>query len=165
MTAICYLGLGSNLGDPVAQLNNALRALKTHPAISLLSCSAFYGSKAVGPGTQPDFANAAARIETPLPPAQLLLELQDIENRQGRERSLRWGARTLDIDILLYSDQVIDTPHLQIPHPRLTERAFVLLPLLEIAPDLRLPNGTSLPSLLDYVSTDDVWLLQSQDGV
>ena len=91
--------------------------------------------------------------------------MQAIENQHGRERRLRWGARTLDIDILLFDNQTISEPDLQIPHPRLSERAFVLVPLQKIAPDLQLPNGTSVASLLDYVSTDDVWLLQFQDGV
>lgn len=165
MTTTCYLGLGSNLDDPVRQVTRALEALNAHPAIRLASRSSFFGSKAIGPGVQPDFVNAAAKIETTLPPAQLLTALQTIENLQGRERSLRWAARTLDIDILLFGAQVINELDLQVPHPRIAERAFVLLPLQEIAPDLRLPNGTSVASLLDYVSTDDVWLLQSQDGV
>lgn len=164
MTTLCYLGLGSNLGRPAEQLQQALTALREHPAIVLEQCSRFYGSKAVGPGQQGDYVNAVAAISTELPPEHLLTELQGIERHQGRTRTLRWGPRTLDIDILLYGDQTITTPRLQIPHPRLGERAFVLLPLSEIAPGLHLPNGTSLPSLLDYVSTDDVWLLQSQDG-
>ncbi|HCS26066.1 MAG TPA: 2-amino-4-hydroxy-6-hydroxymethyldihydropteridine diphosphokinase [Spongiibacteraceae bacterium] len=165
MTATCYLGLGSNLGDPVAHLTSALSALEQHPAIRLINRSPFYGSKAIGPGTQPDFINAVIEVQTTLAPAPLLHALQAIENQHGRERRLRWGARTLDIDILLYDNQTISEPDLQIPHPRLSERAFVLVPLQKIAPDLQLPNGTSVASLLDYVSTDDVWLLQFQDGV
>lgn len=165
MTTTCYLGLGSNLGDPVAHLNSALRALNGHSAINLINCSPFFGSKAVGPGTQPDFVNAAVEVQTMLAPTALLHALQAIENQHGRERGLRWGARTLDIDILLFGAQIINLPDLQVPHPRLSERAFVLAPLQKIAPDLHLPNGTSVASLLDYVSTDDVWLLQSQDGV
>ncbi len=165
MSAISYLGLGSNLQNPLAQLHTALANIDRHPSITLLACSRFYGSKAIGPGEQADYLNAAVKIETDLSALELLAEVQAIENQQGRERKLRWGARTLDIDILLYSDHVIDEPQLQIPHPRIAQRAFVLLPLQEIAPELKLPNGTSLPSLLDYLSPDDVWLMQSQDGV
>lgn len=165
MTVRCYLGLGSNLDEPAAQLQQALASLREHPAISLHQCSRFYASKAIGPGAQDNYVNAVACIDTQLPAEQLLTELHIIEQRQGRKRALRWGPRTLDIDILLYGEHTIATPRLQIPHPRLAERAFVLLPLAEIAPELHLPNGTSLPSLLDYVGTDDVWLLQSQDGV
>jgi 2-amino-4-hydroxy-6-hydroxymethyldihydropteridine diphosphokinase len=164
VSAICYLGLGSNLDQPLAQLSAALTRIDKHPAMTLMASSRYYGSKAIGPGEQPDFVNAVVKIETALSSLQLLNDVQAIENLQGRKRNVRWGPRTLDIDILLYAEQVVDEPRLQIPHPRIAQRAFVLAPLQEIAPGLTLPNGTSLPRLLDYVSTDDVWLLQSQDG-
>ena len=165
MTALSYLGLGSNLEQPRRQLQQALAALRAHPDIELLRCSRLYGSKAVGPGNQPDYVNAVAAISTSLAPQSLLGVLQGIENDQGRQRLQHWGPRTLDLDILLYGDWVVEHPDLRIPHPRLRERAFVLVPLLEIAPELRLPDGTSLRGLLDYLGADAVWPLPSQDGV
>lgn len=165
MRALSYLGLGSNLEQPRHQLRQALAALQAHPDIELLRCSRFYGSQAVGPGDQPDYVNAVAAITTLLAPQSLLSVLQAIENDQGRQRQQHWGPRTLDLDILLYGDWVVEHPDLQIPHPRLRERAFVVVPLLEIAPELCLPDGTSLRGLLDYVGADTVWPLQPQDGV
>lgn len=159
MKHLCYIGLGSNLADPQRQLQQALSSLSTTPGISEIQCSRFYGSKAVGPGQQPDYANAVARLTTSLSPLALLDALQAIENQQGRERQVRWGARTLDLDLLLYSDQIINHPRLVVPHPRLTERPFVLIPLQELAPDLHLPDGTRLSGLLDYASADELWPL------
>ncbi len=155
----CYIGLGSNLADPQRQLQQALSSLSSTSGISEVYCSRFYGSKAIGPGQQSDYVNAVARLETALSPLALLDALQTIENQQGRVRRERWGARTLDLDLLLYGDQVIDHPRLVVPHPRLTERSFVLVPLQELTPDLRLPDGTHLSGLLDYASADELWPL------
>lgn len=144
----CYIGLGSNLDDPAAQLRSALALIRKVPHTVLESCSGFFASAPVGPGEQPDYVNAVASLETELPPEALLDALQSIENRHGRERTLRWGARTLDLDILLYGNEQLNTARLSIPHPRMAERNFVLEPLAELAPDLTMPDGTALQAML-----------------
>lgn len=155
-----YLGLGSNLASPHAQLHRALDALAQLPHTRLIAVSPFYGSTAIGPGTQPDYVNGAAQLETGLAPRDLLRALQDIERHQGRERGPeRWLPRTLDLDILLYGDQHIDEPHLHIPHPRLHERNFVLLPLFDLAPDLVLPDGRALRDLVQRADHTGIWPL------
>lgn len=144
-----YIALGSNLGDPPAQLKAAVAALARLPRSRLERTSWVYRSAAVGPGSQPDYLNAAALLLTALPPMPLLRALQAIEARQGRVRTERWGARTLDLDLLLYGDLTLDTPELQVPHPSMARRNFVLYPLLDIGgPDLRLPDGTDLGTLV-----------------
>jgi 2-amino-4-hydroxy-6-hydroxymethyldihydropteridine diphosphokinase len=144
-----YIALGSNLGDPPAQLKAAVAALGGLPQSRLERLSRVYRSAAVGPGIQPDYLNAAALLLTALPPLPLLRALQGIEAQQGRVRCERWGARTLDLDLLLYGDLALDTPELQIPHPRMARRNFVLYPLLDIGgPNLRLPDGTYLGTLV-----------------
>ncbi len=144
----CYIGLGSNLSNPAAQLRSALESMAALPQSRLVDYSGFYASAAVGPGEQPDYVNAVARLETALAPEALLDGLQQIESRHGRERSIRWGARTLDLDILLYGDKSIDTARLTVPHPRMAERNFVLEPLAELAPELQFPDGRHLSVLL-----------------
>jgi 2-amino-4-hydroxy-6-hydroxymethyldihydropteridine diphosphokinase len=144
----CYIALGSNLGEPRQQLASALHDLGLVANTQLVECSPWYRSPAVGPGEQPDYLNAVASIDTTLEPMELLRALQDIENKHGRQREVRWGARTLDLDILLYGNQQIDSPTLTVPHPRMTVRDFVLYPLNDIAPDVSLPCGTTLASLL-----------------
>lgn len=146
----CFIGLGSNLEAPRQQLQAALNALDALPRTRLLRCSSFYRSAAVGPGEQPDYLNAVAEIDSGLSAGELLDALQAIEADQGRERSIRWGARTLDLDILLFGEEVLDTERLQVPHPRMAERNFVLLPLAELEPRLVLPTGESLASLLRH---------------
>lgn len=148
MMARCFIGLGSNLADPQQQLRSALDALSEIPHSRLVRCSSFYRSAPVGPGEQPDYINAVAELETDLRPLELLDQLQSIEAAHGRERSVRWGARTLDLDILLLDQQCIDESRLQVPHPRMAERNFVLLPLAELEPELQLPSGESLQALL-----------------
>jgi 2-amino-4-hydroxy-6-hydroxymethyldihydropteridine diphosphokinase len=143
-----YIALGSNLGQPRQQLDSAITALRDHAQITLRSHSPWYRSKAVGPGEQPDYLNGVAVIETGLSARQLLDSLQEIEAAQGRERGERWGARTLDLDILLLGDECIESAELTLPHPRLRERNFVLYPLYDVAPELVLPCGTTLESLL-----------------
>ena len=128
------IALGSNLGDSLAILEAALIALDEHPDIALLSHSSWYKTAPVGP-PQPDYLNGCALLRTALEPLPLLEQLLAIELRFGRVRGERWGPRSLDLDMLLYADQRIDTDRLQIPHPRMRERAFVLVPLAEIAPD------------------------------
>ena len=154
--ATVYLGLGSNLDSPIEQLKLALHTLNHSPGIALEQTSSFYRSKPVGPQDQPDFINAVACIKCELAPHSLLQALQEIELRQGRKRTVRWGARTLDIDILLYDQRVIETPSLCIPHREMTKRAFVLAPLAEINPRLSLPDGKGIQQLLNALPQSDV---------
>lgn len=128
------IALGSNLGDSLSILENALLELAQTPGIILVSQSRWYQTKAIGP-TQPDYLNGCAILQVELTPEELLNTLLEIETKFGRVRLEKWGPRTLDLDLLLYGDIILDTPNLQIPHPRMTERAFVLVPLAEIAPD------------------------------
>ncbi len=135
------------------QIRRALDALKGLVDSKLGRISCLYRNPAIGPGQQPDYLNGVAELHTSLDALTVLSHLQDIELAQGRVRTERWGARTLDLDLLLYGEAIIDLPQLQIPHPRLQERNFVLYPLHDIAPDLMLPRGTSLRSLLDCCSS------------
>ncbi|WP_215396570.1 2-amino-4-hydroxy-6-hydroxymethyldihydropteridine diphosphokinase [Rheinheimera oceanensis] len=158
----CYIGLGANLDEPVAQLQQAVQALKQLAGSKLVAVSGFYGSKPMGPQDQPDYVNAVAAIDTTLTAEQLLDALQQIEQQQGRKRKAeRWGPRTLDLDILLYGNQVIATERLTVPHYGLRVREFVLYPLYEIAPQLNLPDGTVLSSLLAQVSQNGLQKLHS----
>jgi len=144
-----YIALGSNLSDPASQLRAALKQLDTLPHCRIAAVSRAYRSAAVGPGEQPDYLNAVVKIVTSLGPTQVLDATQAIEQSQGRVREQRWAARTIDLDILLYGCEEIDTPCLKIPHPRMAERNFVLYPLAEIAgKQLMLPCGGVLESLL-----------------
>ena len=143
-----YIGMGSNLADPAEQLRSAVEALAQLPRSELAGVSAFYQSDSLLPG-QPRYTNAVAALDSTLQPLELLDALQAIENEQGRERLERWGPRTLDLDILLFGDRLIDEPRLKVPHYQLQERAFVLYPLAELAPaELRLPDGRTLKALL-----------------
>ncbi|WP_053123898.1 MULTISPECIES: 2-amino-4-hydroxy-6-hydroxymethyldihydropteridine diphosphokinase [unclassified Pseudomonas] len=143
-----YIGMGSNLADPAEQLRSAVEALGQLPQTLVAGVSAFYQSDSLLPG-QPRYTNAVAALDSSLSPIQLLDALQAIENDQGRERLERWGPRTLDLDILLFGDRLIDEPRLKVPHYQIQERAFVLYPLAELAPaDLHLPDGRTLADLL-----------------
>nr|WP_178110973.1 MULTISPECIES: 2-amino-4-hydroxy-6-hydroxymethyldihydropteridine diphosphokinase [Pseudomonas] len=140
--------MGSNLAAPDQQLRSAVEALAQLPGTALVGVSAFYQSDSLLPG-QPRYTNAVAALDSDLAPLDLLDALQTIENDQGRERLERWGPRTLDLDILLFGDRLIDTPRLKVPHYQMHLRAFVLYPLAELAPaDLQLPNGQTLSDLL-----------------
>lgn len=144
-----YIGLGSNLADPVQQIKSARTAIAQIAGVHELAFSGLYHSAPMGPQDQPDYVNAVMCVETGLPPIDLLRSLQGIENDQGRVRKgERWGARTLDLDVLLYGDQVIELPDLIVPHTGLSERAFVLYPLYEIAPQLVVPGNGSIADLL-----------------
>ena len=148
MTTV-YISLGSNLGEPLAQLRSALEAISNHPALTITAISSAWRSAAIGPGKQPDYLNGAAKLQTTLAPHALLDALQKIEDEHGRKRSVHWGARTLDLDILLYGQEQLADQRLDIPHPRMTQRNFVLYPLLEIAPaNLMLPGGKELGTLV-----------------
>ena len=133
---IAYVGIGSNLDDPRAHVTSAFDELDKLPQTRVVRKSSLYRSAPVGYAAQPDFVNAVAQLETALPAERLLDELQDLEARHGRTRSFTNAPRTLDLDVLLYGDLRIATHALQVPHPRMHERAFVLEPLLEIAPHL-----------------------------
>lgn len=159
---VAYIGIGSNLGQPVEQVRRAGEALARLPASRLLDISPLYRNPAVGPGEQPDYVNAVAAVETRLEPHALLDALQAIETQQGRVRgALRWQSRTLDLDLLVYGDRSIRDDRLTVPHPRLHERAFVLKPLQDIAPGLEVPGLGNVEQLLARVSDA---CLQPVDG-
>lgn len=152
-----YIALGSNLQDPAYQLRTAVTALGRLPDSHIEGISAIYRSAAVGPGPQPDYLNAVLRLDTRLPPMTLLDALQKIERDQGRVRGVRWGARTLDLDLLLYGDLQIDTPRLTVPHPAMHQRNFVLYPLREINDaNLLLPGATDLDTLVAQCPRGDL---------
>ena len=135
------IGLGSNLNQPLSQIDHAIAAFEALPGTTVTQQSSRYRSKPMGPQDQPDFINAVILLDTNLTPTQLLDACQTIEQQQGRQRFRHWGERTIDCDVLLYSDQVIATPTLTVPHPGMEQRVFVLVPLLEIAPDSCRPDG------------------------
>lgn len=141
MTLAC-IGLGANLGDAAQTLRDAFQALAALPQTTLRARSQLYSTPAWGNQDQPAFVNAAAVLETTLPAPDLLVALLEIERRFGRVRdpAVHWGPRALDLDVLLYGEQIIDLPQLQVPHPYLHERGFALLPLAEIAPDAIIPG-------------------------
>jgi 2-amino-4-hydroxy-6-hydroxymethyldihydropteridine diphosphokinase len=148
--------LGSNLGDSSAILEAAIVMLAKTPGITVTSQSSWYRTAPIGP-PQPDYLNGCVILEVQLTPHDLLQTLLSIENQFGRERRERWGPRTLDLDILLFDNLIIDTPTLQIPHPRMTERAFVLVPLAEIAPDwIESVSGCAIAKLVQRVDCSGV---------
>lgn len=151
--AEAYLGLGANLGDPLAALAEARRLLSDHARIA--AASSLYRTPPFGVVDQPDFVNQVLRLETGLSPQALLDLCLAIERQMGRVRQRRWGPRLIDIDVLLYGDEAVDTPQLTLPHPGLSERAFVLVPLLEIAPDLAI-GGRALKQALAALAVDDI---------
>jgi 2-amino-4-hydroxy-6-hydroxymethyldihydropteridine diphosphokinase len=145
---LAYIGIGSNLDQPEARVERALEELARLPQTRLSARSSLYRSTPVGYAAQPDFINAVAELDTELAARELLAELQSIEARHGRRRSFANAPRTLDLDLLLYGDARIDGPQLVVPHPRMHERAFVLRPLVEIAPHATIPGrGTAAACL------------------
>lgn len=158
---LAYIGLGSNLQQPLLQIQQALQELAQLTNTELLRCSPFYCSRAIGP-EQPDFINAAALLNTELSPLSLLDELQKIEQTHQRQREMHWGPRTLDLDLLLYDQQHIDVPRLKVPHPFLTQRAFVILPLLDLDKNLTLPNGNRLQDYLAQCQDQEIELLTTE---
>jgi 2-amino-4-hydroxy-6-hydroxymethyldihydropteridine diphosphokinase len=147
MTA-AYVGMGANLGDPKAQLDAAWLALGRMPQTKALARSSLYRSAPVGYENQPDFLNCVAKLDTGLDAHALLAQLQKIERDLGRERSFRDAPRTIDLDLLLYGDEEIDAQGLTVPHPRMHERAFVLAPLAELEPAVRIPGRGAAIDLL-----------------
>jgi 2-amino-4-hydroxy-6-hydroxymethyldihydropteridine diphosphokinase len=148
MSHRAFIALGSNLQDPAAQVSSALREIAELPGTKLLRHSSFYRTAPVGYDNQPDFINAAAEVSTTLQPLALLRALLALEARHGRERPFANAPRVLDLDLLIYDDQVMQTPELTLPHPRLHERGFVLFPLAEIAPDLDIPGKGRVSDLI-----------------
>jgi len=147
MSTDAYIGLGSNLADPAAQLARAISELAMLPQTTLVAQSPFYASRPVGPQDQPDFINGAVHLVTTLTAHQLLDHLQHIEQAHGRERLQHWGPRTLDLDILVFGNDCIQDERLTVPHAELANRDFALQPLLDLTPDLTLPTGQAVSEL------------------
>jgi 2-amino-4-hydroxy-6-hydroxymethyldihydropteridine diphosphokinase len=145
--ATAFLGLGSNLGDRLTNLQAAVDALQEEPGLRVTASSRVWETVPVGGPPQPDYLNAVIRVETDLSARDLLEVGRRVEARLGRVRKERWGARTIDVDVLLFDEEEIQEEDLVVPHPRLSQRAFVLLPLLELVPDPVLPDGTRLTDL------------------
>jgi len=163
MTESVYISLGSNLNNPQQQVITAVTELNEVLNTKVAALSHWYRTSPMGPQDQPDYINGVAKLGTTLSPEQLLKALQTIEDSHFRKRKEHWGARTLDLDILLYGNQTIDLSNLQIPHPGITTRNFVLLPLADIDPQLVLPNGTTLATLLENCSSKGIVRLSSGD--
>lgn len=144
-----FIGLGSNLNDPLLQLKKAIEHLTKIETLDVKNISGFYSSPPMGPQDQPDYINAVVEISTNLTAEQLLDVLQQIENEQGRVRTQRWGARTLDLDLLLYGNEVINSERLTVPHLGMSERNFVLYPLSDLVDaDFEIPNSGNIQTLL-----------------
>lgn len=156
--AISFLSLGSNLGDRLNYLSQAVTTLTNTPKIKVLKVSSIYQTKPVGGPEQDDYLNAVVKIDTELSPQELLAVTQSIENNAGRVREVRWGPRTLDIDVLTYADLISADEKLTLPHPRISERAFVLVPFYEIEPTATIAGIGELASLYNRISKSDVQL-------
>jgi len=163
---LCYIGLGSNLNQPLQQLNDAKKKIAKLPETTLLTCSSIYQSKALTLDNEPqnDYLNAVLEIETTLDAEMLLDALQNIEKEQGRTREKRWGARTIDLDLLLYGNQQINTERLIVPHSEIEKRNFVLLPLLQISPDLIIPGKKPLKILVEKIAAQALKKLGEFNG-
>ncbi|MCD4561995.1 2-amino-4-hydroxy-6-hydroxymethyldihydropteridine diphosphokinase [Lelliottia nimipressuralis] len=152
---LAYIAIGSNLASPLEQVNAAVQALGEIPQSRLVQVSAFYRTPPLGPQDQPDYLNAAVVLETSLDAETLLDNTQRIELQQGRQRKAeRWGPRTLDLDIMLFGDEVINTDRLTVPHYDMKNRGFMLWPLWEVAPELTFPNGESLQAILQQLNAE-----------
>lgn len=158
MRQVAFIGLGANLDDPARQIEHALCAIAALPRTSMVRRSSLYRSRPMGPADQPDYVNAVAQVTTALAAPALLTALLAIERRHGRQRSAaqRNSARTLDLDLLLYADEVCADPALTLPHPGAHERDFVLVPLAEIAPDAVIPGRGAVMDLLAGCARHDV---------
>ena len=147
--AFAYIGLGSNLDDREGLLAQAVRLLHEPPALLVEACSSIYETDPVGYLDQPAFLNQVIRVSTSLSPLELYAKLAETEAKLGRKREVRWGPRTIDLDLLLYGDETVDLPELTVPHPRMTERAFVLIPLQDVYLSDRLPQAGLLGDVLE----------------
>lgn len=155
-----YIGLGSNLENPIAQIYQAIETLQNHDSVDAFRVSPIYSSKPVGPQDQPDYINAVATFSTNLDPIALLDLLQSIEQTQRRVRERHWGPRTLDLDLLLYGSEKIQIPRLTVPHIHMLERGFVMKPLNDLAPEMRLENGNTVTEQLQQLDTSDLVLIK-----
>ncbi|MBQ34460.1 MAG: 2-amino-4-hydroxy-6-hydroxymethyldihydropteridine diphosphokinase [Candidatus Thioglobus sp.] len=153
---LAFIGLGSNLQGPRKQINTALNSLDDLSETKVLRISGFYQSKPLLEIPGPDYLNVVCKIETRLSALDLLSQCQQIENKQHRVREIRWGSRTIDLDILVYGDEVISTKELIVPHPEMIKRNFVLLPLFEIEPELELPIFGKLKDLVAKVESSSI---------
>ncbi|EBG1717323.1 2-amino-4-hydroxy-6-hydroxymethyldihydropteridine diphosphokinase [Salmonella enterica] len=152
---IAYIALGSNLASPLEQVNAALKAIADIPDSRIVAVSSFYRTPPLGPQDQPDYLNAAVALDTALAPEELLNYTLRIERQQGRERKAeRWGPRTLDIDIMLFGDKIINTERLTVPHYDMKNRGFMLWPLFEVAPELIFPDGLTLRQQLTLLAVE-----------
>jgi len=152
---LAYIAIGSNLASPLEQVNAAVQALSEIPQSRLVAVSAFYRTPPLGPQDQPDYLNAAVVLETTLDAETLLDNTQRIELQQGRQRKAeRWGPRTLDLDIMLFGEEVIHTERLTVPHYDMKNRGFMLWPLFEVAPELTFPTGESLHAILQQLDAE-----------
>jgi len=149
---LAYIGLGSNLNNPKQQIKDAVVALNQTNDIKVVGLSSLYQSKPIDGSEQPDYINAMCKIDTHLTALELLYVCQNIEDKQHRVREKKWGARTIDLDIILYGVQVIASKQLVIPHPQMMNRAFVLAPLAEIEPDLKVPVLGDLQELINKIN-------------
>lgn len=150
-----WLGLGSNLGDREGNLRRALESLSAAGDVEIIRVSSVYETAPVGMTEQPDFLNLVAGVRTALDPHALLRRCLEVEDALGRVREERWGPRLIDVDVLLYEDEVVDTQELVLPHPEMLRRAFVLAPLLELEPGLRMPDGSPASDALDALGEED----------
>ncbi|ENR7630512.1 2-amino-4-hydroxy-6-hydroxymethyldihydropteridine diphosphokinase [Klebsiella aerogenes] len=152
---LVYIAIGSNLASPLEQVNAAIRALADIPDSRVVSVSSLYRTPPLGPQDQPDYLNAAVALETSLAPEALLDHTQHIELQQGRVRKAeRWGPRTLDLDIMLFGDAIINSERLTVPHYDMKNRGFMLWPLFEIAPQLHFPDGLALRAALENLGAE-----------
>ena len=157
---VAYIGLGSNMDSPRQHIKKAIQELNELPGSKVTLTSSFYQSKPFGPQDQDDYINAVAQIETGLNALELLDHLQDIENAHGRTRELHWGPRTLDLDILMYGDDIIKDKRLTVPHNEMLNRAFVLVPLAEITSDCTIPGAGLIDNYLKKINCEDLEILE-----
>lgn len=162
MLRIAYIGLGSNLGDKEANIKKALELLNTSPGLRVRRTASLYLTAPVGCDGQDWFLNTVAEVETCLAPRELLALLMGIEKKLGRVRSVRWGPRTVDLDLLLYGEEKINIPGLVVPHPRMGERAFVMVPLAELSPELVIPGLGKAAELASALARQQ--LIESYEG-
>lgn len=160
----CFIAIGSNLQQPLDQVNRAVAELAALPDCYLQAVSRWYRSRAIGPGAQPDYINGVAELDSKQSPIALLRLLQSIENLHHRKRDQRWGPRTLDLDLLIYGESIVNDPDLTIPHPQMLERNFVLYPLLELAPDLILHNGLAVSEFITSCPSTGLHLVQDKSS-
>ncbi len=153
---LAYIGLGSNLNSPKQQIKDALIALNATQDVKVVALSSLYQSKPINDSEQPDYINAVCQVDTHLTALELLYVCQAIETKQHRVREKKWGARTIDLDIILYGVQVVASKQLIIPHPEMMNRAFVLVPLSELESDLKVPVLGPLQALIDLIDTSEL---------